>query len=33
MGDHATAESVWSQALQAAPDSEVLLGIIKKFKP
>jgi tetratricopeptide (TPR) repeat protein len=33
MGDHATAESVWSQALQATPDSEVLLGIIKKFKP
>jgi Flp pilus assembly protein TadD len=33
MGDHATAENVWSQALQATPDSKVLLGIIKKFKP
>lgn len=33
MGDHATAENVWSQALQATPDSEVLLGVIKKFKP
>lgn len=33
MGDRAGAESVWRRALQASPDSEVLLGIIKKFKP
>jgi Flp pilus assembly protein TadD len=33
MGDRSGAESVWSQALESTPDSEVLLGIIKKFKP
>lgn len=33
MGDRRGAESVWSQALESTPDSEVLLGVIKKFKP
>jgi tetratricopeptide (TPR) repeat protein len=33
MGDRAGAESVWMRALRDSPDSEVLLGIIKKFKP
>lgn len=33
MGDRAGAESVWMRALRDAPDSEVLLGVIKKFKP
>lgn len=32
MGDHAGAESVWSRALKDMPDSEILLGVIKKFK-
>jgi tetratricopeptide (TPR) repeat protein len=33
MGDKAGAESVWKHALQDTPDNELLLGIIKKFKP
>lgn len=32
-GDQTAAESVWRQALQITPDNEVLLTIIKKFKP
>ena len=32
MGDRAGAESVWSRALKDMPDSEILLGVIKKFK-
>ncbi len=32
IGDKAGAESVWSRALKATPDNEVLMGIIKKFK-
>ncbi len=32
-GDRAQAESVWRDALQATPDNEALLSIIKKFKP
>lgn len=32
MGDRAAAESVWSHALKDMPDSEILLGVIKKFK-
>jgi tetratricopeptide (TPR) repeat protein len=33
IGDKAGAESVWSRALKATPDNEVLMGVIKKFKP
>ena len=33
MGDRAGAESVWTRALQETSDNELLLGIIKKFKP
>ena len=33
MGDRAGAESVWTSALKHSPDSEVLLGVIKRFKP
>jgi tetratricopeptide (TPR) repeat protein len=33
MGDTAGAESVWKRALQDTPDNELLLGVIKKFKP
>ena len=33
LGDRAGAESVWKRALQDTPDNELLLGIIKKFKP
>ena len=32
IGDKAGAESVWSRALKATPDNEVLIGVIKKFK-
>ncbi len=32
-GDHMGAETIWKQALKDTPDNEVLLGIIKKFKP
>ncbi|HLQ27068.1 MAG TPA: tetratricopeptide repeat protein [Acidiferrobacterales bacterium] len=32
-GDRAAAETIWKQALRDTPDNEVLLGIIKKFKP
>ena len=31
-GDRAGAESIWKSALKQAPDSEVLLGVISKFK-
>ena len=33
MGQKSEAESVWNRALKTTPDNEVLLGIIKKFKP
>jgi tetratricopeptide (TPR) repeat protein len=33
MGDRAGAESVWTSALKQSPDSEVLLGVIRRFKP
>lgn len=33
LGDRAGAESVWTRALKETPDNELLLGIIKKFKP
>jgi tetratricopeptide (TPR) repeat protein len=32
-GDRAAAETVWKQALRDTPDNEILLGVIKKFKP
>jgi tetratricopeptide (TPR) repeat protein len=32
-GDRAAAETIWKQALRDTPDNEVLLGVIKKFKP
>jgi len=32
-GDRIEAESVWGRALRETPDSEALLGVIKKFKP
>lgn len=32
MGDRAGAETVWTGALKQSPDSEVLLGVIHKFK-
>ncbi len=32
-GDRAGAESVWNRALRDAPENDVLLGVIKKFKP
>jgi tetratricopeptide (TPR) repeat protein len=32
MGDRAGAETVWSSALKQSPDSEVLLGVINKFR-
>ncbi len=32
MGDRAGAETVWSGALKHAPDSDVLLGVISKFR-
>ena len=32
IGDKAGAESVWTRALKATPDNEVLMGVIKKFK-
>jgi tetratricopeptide (TPR) repeat protein len=32
MGDRAGAESVWSGALKHSPDSEVLIGVINKFR-
>ncbi len=32
-GQQNEAESVWTRALRVAPDSEALLGVIKKFKP
>lgn len=32
-GDRTGAESVWKNALQQAPDSEALLGVIRRFKP
>ena len=31
-GDRAAAESIWKTALKQAPDSEVLLGVISKFR-
>ena len=31
-GDRAGAESIWKSALKQAPDSEVLLGVISKFR-
>jgi len=33
MGDRAGAETVWTSALKQSPDSEVLRGVIKRFKP
>ncbi len=33
MGQKTEAESVWNRALKETPDNEVLLGVIKKFKP
>lgn len=33
MGNRNEAESVWNRALRDTPDSEALLGVIKKFKP
>lgn len=33
MGQKSEAESVWNRALKTTPDNEVLLGVIKKFKP
>lgn len=33
MGNRNEAESVWNRALSDTPDSEALLGVIKKFKP
>jgi len=32
-GERREAESVWNRALKDTPDHEVLLGVIKKFKP
>jgi len=33
MGEKTEAKSVWNRALKTTPDNEVLLGVIKKFKP
>jgi len=33
MGQRNEAESVWKRALREAPDSEALLGVMKKFNP
>ncbi len=32
-GERTQARSVWNKALKNTPDSEVLLGVIKKFSP
>lgn len=32
-GDRSGAESVWKSALQQAPESEVLLGVMRRFQP
>ncbi len=32
-GDHAAARRVWDRALKSSPNNEVLLHVIKKFKP
>lgn len=32
-GDQAGAENIWREALKDTPNNEVLLGVIKKFKP